>query len=56
MRYLMIADYHSLTTCLTHEHAKIKYNNSIGKDTFSMAKVLLASGIDPKKMCIFVQS
>lgn len=52
----MIADYHSLTTALSHEHAKLTFNNQIGKDTFFMAKLLLASGVDHKKMCLFVQS
>jgi tryptophanyl-tRNA synthetase len=32
-RYLMIADYHSLTTASTYEHSSIKFNNQIGKDT-----------------------
>jgi tryptophanyl-tRNA synthetase len=55
-KYLMIADYHSLTTATIYEHSKISFNNSIGKDTLEMAKVLLASGVDPDKMCLFVQS
>lgn len=25
-KYLMIADYHSLTTALTYEHGRISYN------------------------------
>ena len=52
----MIADYHSLTTGISSEHSKIAFNNQIGKDTLNMAKILLASGIDPQKMCLFVQS
>jgi tryptophanyl-tRNA synthetase len=55
-KYLMIADYHSLTTALSHEHSKMTFNERIGADTFEMAKVLLASGVDPKRMCVFVQS
>ena len=52
----MIADYHSLTTSIKNLHSKITFNDLIGEDTFTMAKILLASGVDPKKMCMFVQS
>lgn len=55
-KYLMIADYHSLTTAFTYDHDNIKYNNNIRHDTVAMAKLLLSSGIDRKKMCLFVQS
>lgn len=55
-KYLMIADYHSLTTAFSYDHNNISYNSSIGKDTFEMAKILLSSGIDKEKMCLFVQS
>lgn len=55
-RYLMVADYHSLTTALVYDHSKISFNSKIGQDTISMAKVLLASGVDTSKMCLFVQS
>lgn len=55
-RYLMIADYHSLTTAFTYEHSSVKFNTQIGKDTLEIAKILLASGVDPNKMCLFVQS
>jgi tryptophanyl-tRNA synthetase len=55
-KYLMIADFHSLTTSLAYEHSTISFNERIGADTLSMAKVLLASGVDPAKMCLFVQS
>lgn len=55
-RYLMVADYHSLTTAFTYDHSKITYNYGIGRDSFQMAKILLAAGIDPSKMCLFIQS
>jgi tryptophanyl-tRNA synthetase len=55
-RYLMIADYHSLTTAFSYEHSTIKFNSQIGADTLEIAKVLLASGVDTSKMCLFVQS
>jgi tryptophanyl-tRNA synthetase len=32
-KYLMIADYHSLTTAIAYDHNNISYNSSIGKDT-----------------------
>lgn len=46
-KYLMIADFHSLTTSLAYEHSTINFNERIGADTLSMAKVLLASGVNP---------
>jgi tryptophanyl-tRNA synthetase len=52
----MIADYHSLTTGLNYDHGVIKYNNRIREDTLEMAKVLIASGVDSKQICFFVQS
>ena len=33
-KYLMIADYHSLTTAFTYDHDRISYNQNIGKDSF----------------------
>ena len=55
-KYLMIADYHSLTTNFTYDHSKINYNHSIGQNSFQMAKLLIAAGIDLNKMCLFIQS
>jgi tryptophanyl-tRNA synthetase len=52
----MIADYHSLTTALTYDHNIISYNENVGRDSIQMAKVLLSSGIDKEKMCLFIQS
>ncbi len=52
----MIADYHSLTTSLSHEHSKAVYNFHIGQDTFNIAKTLLACGVDINKTTLFVQS
>ena len=52
----MIADYHALTTAITNQHGSISINQRLASDTLSMARLLIASGIDPKKMCIFVQS
>lgn len=52
----MIADYHSLTTNFTYDHSKINYNHSIGQNSFQMAKLLIAAGIDLSKMCLFIQS
>lgn len=55
-RYLMIADYHSLTTAFAQDHGTTKYAGKIGYDSLHMAKVLLGSGVRPESMCLFVQS
>lgn len=55
-RFLMIADYHSLTTALHYDHDNIKFNNKIGEDSLKMAKLLISSGIQQEKMCLFIQS
>ena len=55
-KLLMLADYHCLTTAMSYEHSSIKFNEQIGANTLDMARVLLACGVDPSKMCLFVQS
>jgi len=55
-QYLMIADYHALTTAISNNHGSLSISNTLANDTISMARVLIASGIDPHKMCLFVQS
>ena len=52
----MIADYHSLTTALHYDHDHIKFNNMIGEDSLKMAKLLISSGIQQEKICLFIQS
>lgn len=52
----MLADYHSLTVALNYDHSVMSFNNAIGSDSFKMAKTLLACGVDPEKITLFVQS
>ena len=52
----MLADYHSLTTATSFDHGKTTFNFRIAEDTFEMARTLLASGVDPSKICLFAQS
>jgi tryptophanyl-tRNA synthetase len=52
----MIADYHALTTSLSSQHSSLSLASTLSADTISMARVLLASGVDTSRMCLFVQS
>lgn len=55
--FLFIADLHSLTTAFDLEHAQIKFDGKIGKNTFEIAKYLISSGIKTQdKTILFIQS
>ncbi len=55
-RFVFIADLHSMTMAFTHDNASIQYKGDIGKDSYSMIKTLMASGLNPEKTTLFIQS
>lgn len=53
---LCIVDHHALTTRFKNDHSHVSYQHKLGEETYSMAEVLLACGVNPARTILFVQS
>lgn len=54
-KFFCIVDLHALTNKFTIDH-NISYESGLEEDTLEMAASLFASGLDPSKCTVFVQS
>lgn len=53
--YCMIADHHALTNLFQTDHT-VSFKKDLETQTITLAAYLIASGIDQKNCCLFLQS